>query len=186
MPLGSPLPSPMALNRRSSSSSLFKKSSSPTPSSAASYLSALSEADARARGVVTRSPTSTPALSMSSSITSEDTYLYETDVSDFLSYPQRPPTSEQTFTTVHSEFGHCANEAYRYTSQHDPNTSLEHGETDPPYYILFSTYISYLILITLGHVRDFLGKRFHPSAYQHLMPQNVSCAVCFFNQWPAH
>jgi hypothetical protein len=31
---------------------------------------------------------------------------------------------------------------------------------------------SYLILICLGHIRDFLGKRFHPGAYRHLMPRD--------------
>lgn len=33
-------------------------------------------------------------------------------------------------------------------------------EDEPPYFILLTTYISYLFLIMLGHVRDFFGKRF--------------------------
>jgi serine palmitoyltransferase len=36
---------------------------------------------------------------------------------------------------------------------------------------------SYLILICLGHIRDFVGRRFHPKAYQHLMPRDVSLCV---------
>ncbi|PBK82393.1 PLP-dependent transferase [Armillaria gallica] len=179
MPTGSPLPSPMALKRSSPQHSMFKKRSSQSLShmaSAASYLSALSQADARARNSNGRSPTSTPALSLSSSVTesSEDTVLNEYDEldnSDGLVIPARPPTSEQVFTTVHSEFGHCANEEYRYVSQHTPGTTVPgHVEQDPPYYILLSTYISYLILICLGHFRDFFGKRFNPSSYRHLMP----------------
>lgn len=181
MPSSSPLPSPMALNRPPTSHSIFKKRSTSSLSpmaSAASYLSALSQADARARSSTGRSPTSTPALSLSSSVTqsSEDTVLDESefDNGDGLTIPPRPPTSEQVFTTVHTEFGHCANEDYRITSEHVPGDSLSHAHQDPPYYVLLSTYISYLILIVMGHIRDFVGKRFHPSAYKHLMPHNVS------------
>lgn len=156
--------------------------SNPMPS-AASYLNALSQADARARNQnnTGRSPTSTPALSLSSSVTSssEDTVLNDDDAQfdnmDGLALPARPPTSEQVFTTVHTEFGHCADERYRLTSAHVPGTEVPaHVEHDPPYYILFSTYISYLILICLGHVRDFVGKRLYSSAYSHLIPRDVS------------
>lgn len=97
----------------------------------------------------------------------------EDDNADGLALPKRPPTSEQIFNTVHTEFGHCANEQYRITSQHTSGTPLpEHLEQDPPYYVLFCTYISYLILIVLGHIRDFVGKRLSPAAYKHLMPSN--------------
>ena len=33
---------------------------------------------------------------------------------------------------------------------------------------------SYLLLIVLGHVRDFFGKRFRPLHYAHVLPKNVS------------
>jgi serine palmitoyltransferase len=183
MPTGSPLPSPMALNRPAPSSSFFRKRnvSGTTPPSAASYLSALSQADARARGA-NSSPTSTPALSLSSSATgsSEDTVLDEMELnnSSGLILPARPPNSNQVFKTLHTEFGHCASEEFRYTSTHTPGESLEAVEQDPPYYILLSTYISYIILICLGHIRDFIGKRVYPSAYSDLMPRDVS-RLCF-------
>lgn len=170
----------MAINKPHSSS-MFKKRSAAAlapMASAASYLSALSQADARAR-TGGKSPTSTPALSLSSSVTSssEDTVLheYEFENADGLALPATPPTSEQVFTTVHTEFGHCANEEFRIISQHVPGRPVPgHVDQDPPYYILFSTYISYLILICLGHVRDFVGKRLSPSSYKHLVPRNVS------------
>jgi serine palmitoyltransferase len=146
--------------------------------SAASYLSALSQADARAR-VGGRPPSSTPALSLSSSITSssEDAVLDESELdnTDGLALPAHAPTSEQVFTTVHTEFGHCASNEYRRISRHTPGAPVQgHIERDPPYYILLSTYISYLILICVGHVRDFIGKRLNPSFYKHLVPRNVS------------
>ncbi|KAF8651518.1 hypothetical protein AX16_004714 [Volvariella volvacea WC 439] len=180
MPPSSPLPSPIALNRSPQSPSMFKKRSSqslsPMPS-AASYLSALSQADARARSSnANKSPTSTPALSISSSITSssEDTVLHEfDDNADGLGLPSRPPTSEEIYTTVHTEFGHCSNEQYRFTSQHPPGTPLEDvHEQEPPYYVLLSTYISFIIIICLGHLRDFVGKRLKSSAYKHLIPSD--------------
>ena len=43
---------------------------------------------------------------------------------------------------------------------------------EPPYYYLLTTYISYLILIAFGHVRDFFGKRFKEQNYRHLKPRN--------------
>lgn len=172
--------SPMALSSPEPKPSIFRKSrpGSPQISSASSYLSLLSQADARARSSASQRslPASTPALSLSSSITTstEDTILHETDDNaDGLAFPQTPPNSEQVFTTVHTEFGHCANDSYRYTSEHSPGTNLLPVHEDPPYYILLSTYISYLFLICLGHLRDFFGKRLRSSAYKHLMPSGV-------------
>ncbi|OSD00677.1 hypothetical protein PYCCODRAFT_1469315, partial [Trametes coccinea BRFM310] len=168
-------PSPIALNPASPSSSIFKKKSSTAMSTAASYLSAVSEADARARKHG-GTPASTPALSMSSSVTSssEDTVLHDernVDFTDGLSFPRKPPTSEQVFTTVHAEFGHCANEDYRYTSQHRKGVPYKSiPEQDPPYYILLTTYLSYILVICLGHLRDFMGKRFRAVNYRHLLP----------------
>ncbi|KAF7329899.1 Serine palmitoyltransferase 2 [Mycena kentingensis (nom. inval.)] len=176
---GSPsLPSsPIAFNMSPS----FKKRSASTVkhATAAEYLSALSEADARRAGRMLGNanapppPLGTPALSMSSSLTgeSEDSVLREEDV-DALEYPARAPTSEQRFTTVHSEFGHCANEEYRLVSQYIPGEQLKHVPDEPPMYVVLTTYISYLLLICIGHVRDFVGKRFRPRAYRHLMAQN--------------
>ncbi|KAG6329151.1 hypothetical protein ID866_9938 [Astraeus odoratus] len=173
-----PAASPIALSPPSPSQSLFKKkrtslSQLPQWTSAASYLSAVHEADIRARGRDI-TPASTPALSISSSVTSssEDTLLNEPDDNDSgLTYPLTPPTSEQVFNTVHSEFGHCANQNYRCVSQHNAEKPVpEHEIEEPPYYILFTTYFSYLILIIFGHLRDFFGKRFAKSYFTHLMP----------------
>ncbi|KAH9911583.1 serine palmitoyltransferase 2 [Fomitopsis serialis] len=174
-------PSPMALQSSSPQPSIFRKKSTPAMSTAASYLSAVSEADARARAHG-GSPNSTPALSLSSSVTtsSSDTVLEDpgAEFEDALSYPRNPPTSEQVFTTVHSEFGHCANESYRYTSQHKTGTPYRsYPEQDPPYYILLTTYLSYLMVICLGHLRDFVGKRFRRSAYRHLLAHDGYAAL---------
>ncbi|KAI0246181.1 serine palmitoyltransferase 2 [Lactifluus subvellereus] len=171
------MPSPIALTSPPRQESIFKQRS---PSfltamrSAQSYLIALSEADARARGYDSASTASTPTFSSSSQATtsSEDTVLHESpyDNSDGLAYPITPPTSEQLVSANHLQFGFCANENYRHKSAHKPGSKFKQPhEQDPPYYILLTTYLSYLFLICLGHVRDFFGKRLHPAFYRHLL-----------------
>lgn len=49
---------------------------------------------------------------------------------------------------------------------------LEHIEQEPPLFFLLTTYLSYLIFIVLGHIRDFFGKRFAQKRYAHLQEQN--------------
>ncbi|KAF8268339.1 serine palmitoyltransferase 2 [Lactarius quietus] len=172
------MPSPIALTSPPRQDSIFKKRS---PSfitamrSAQSYLIALSEADARSRVRDSASVTSTPPLSLSSSATtlSVDSILNDTpyDNSDGLAYPAVPPTSEQVLSANHLQFGFCANESYRYRSAHKPGAKLtEAHEQDPPHYILLTTYLSYLFLILMGHIRDFFGKRINPAFYRHLLP----------------
>jgi serine palmitoyltransferase len=168
------MPSPIALQPPSPTPSLFSKKKSPASLagySAKSYLKALSLEDAKRESY--HSPSSTPALSLSSSLTASSDESDEYD-DDGLSTPKIPPTSNQVFNTVHAQFGHCSNPAYRLVSQHKPGTPFPaHSEQDPPYYILFSTYISYLFLIVIGHMRDYFGKRFWPASYEHLIPSNV-------------
>jgi serine palmitoyltransferase len=151
--------------------------------SAESYLMALSEADARSRSRDPASTTSTPALSLSSSATtlSEDDIIKDApyDSSDGLAYPMNPPTSEHAAAN-HLQFGFCANENYRYRSAHTPGTEVgENHEQDPPYYILITTYVSFLILICIGHIRDFFGKRLYPSFYRHILSFDVSYLSSF-------
>ena len=179
------MPSPIALKTPPRQESIFKKRS---PSyltamrSAQSYLMALSEADARARSRDSASTLSTPALSLASSATtvSEDDAVNDTpcDNSDGLAYPITPPTSEQFASANHLQFGFCGNENYRYKSAHKPGTQFKDPhEQDPPYYILLTTYLSYLFLICIGHVRDFFGKRLYPAFYRHLLPFDVSYSL---------
>jgi len=181
-PLADAMPSPIALTSPPRQESIFKKRS---PSyltamrSAQSYLMALSEADARSRSRDSASTTSTPALSLSSSATtlSEDDVINDTpyDNSDGLAYPMTIPTSEQFSAVDHLQFGFCVNENYRYRSAHRPGTQVkDFHEQDPPYYILITTYLGYLFLICIGHLRDFFGKRLHPAFYRHLLPFDVS------------
>lgn len=171
-------PSPIA-HTKTTSSSMLKR----PMRNAASYLTALSQADADARarsGISSDTESSGATLSLRSSLRTDDDTSDLTmaddsdDIYNVLDRPPHPPTSLQQFTAKHSEFGHCFNEAYRYTSAYKPATHAVHVDEEPPYYILITTYLSYLIMIVFGHLRDFVGKRFCPDAYRHLMPSNVS------------
>ena len=72
----------------------------------------------------------------------------------------------------HSEFGHCSNDAYRWRSEYDEG-DLEVSEEDSPSYItVLSTYMSYIIIILLGHIRDYLGKRFYKNAFVNLVERD--------------
>lgn len=48
---------------------------------------------------------------------------------------------------------------------------------EPPYYFLLTTYISYLVLIIFGHVRDFFGMKFKADNYRHLKSRNGYAAL---------
>ncbi|RKP26350.1 pyridoxal phosphate-dependent transferase [Syncephalis pseudoplumigaleata] len=50
-----------------------------------------------------------------------------------------------------------------------PKTPSHPEEIDVPLFTLLTTYLSYAILIAMGHVRDFFGKRFRREAYAYLM-----------------
>lgn len=54
----------------------------------------------------------------------------------------------------------------------EPTVADEEMESTP-YLTAITTYLGYLVLIFIGHLRDFFGKRFQPKDYEHLCDQNV-------------
>lgn len=87
----------------------------------------------------------------------------------------KPPTEAESRRKqrFEAQFGPLNSPNHRYVSEH-------HGEKleapvidEPPYYFILTTYISYLLLIALGHTRDFFGKRFgNKKHYASLKAQN--------------
>ena len=78
-----------------------------------------------------------------------------------------------------AQFGRIGDHAHRHVSRHPKGQPVPQPIMDePPYFYLITTYISYLIFIIFGHVRDFFGKRFKQSQYAHLMEQDVCCLKC--------
>ncbi|KAF8270689.1 pyridoxal phosphate-dependent transferase [Lactarius quietus] len=132
------------------------------------YLTTASEADTHAIVRHSVGLTSTAPLSTSAEISSDETVLNVDNV-DGPAYPAALPT-ERVISADHLQFGFCLNTNYRYNSAHKPGTELKAHPKDPSYYIIFTIYLSYLLLICMGHIRDFFGKRFYPVFYRHLLP----------------
>ncbi|KAI0870027.1 serine palmitoyltransferase [Hypoxylon argillaceum] len=59
-----------------------------------------------------------------------------------------------------AQFGPLLDPSHRYVSMHHGEPLAAPIIDEPPYYYVLTTYISYLLLLALGHVRDFFGKRF--------------------------
>ena len=86
----------------------------------------------------------------------------------------QPPSPAETrrLKKQHAQFAPLGHQSHRYTSRHAGGLFPEPILDDPPYYYLITTYISYLVLIIFGHVRDFFGKRFRGKHYRHLQARN--------------
>lgn len=85
------------------------------------------------------------------------------------------PSDARRLARQHAQFGPLGHPSHRYVAKHPEGKPFDHViEDEPPYYYLFTTYLSYLILIIFGHVRDFFGKRFKSKNYKHLKAQNVN------------
>ncbi|KAL1971585.1 hypothetical protein VTN31DRAFT_2206 [Thermomyces dupontii] len=88
--------------------------------------------------------------------------------------PSQPPDPEEARRVArqHAQFAPISHPSHRYSSRHHGGPFPDPVMDEPPYYYLLTTYISYLILIAFGHVRDFFGKRFKEENYRHLKPRN--------------
>ena len=78
------------------------------------------------------------------------------------------PAEAKRLAKVHAAFGPLGSKQHLYSSRFTGDEFPEPILDEPPYYYLITTYISYLVLIIFGHVRDFFGKRFRQENYKHL------------------
>ena len=78
------------------------------------------------------------------------------------------PAEARRIARQHAQFGPLGHSSHKYISRHAGGDFPEPVLDEPPYYYLLTTYISYLILIIFGHVRDYFGKRFRKEHYRHL------------------
>lgn len=91
----------------------------------------------------------------------------------------RPPSPAEArrIARQYAQFGPLGSQSHRYSSRFQGGRFPDPIMDEPPYYYLMTTYLSYLILIIFGHVRDFFGKRFRGEKYRHLQPQNGYAAL---------
>jgi serine palmitoyltransferase len=91
----------------------------------------------------------------------------------------QPPSPAETRRLVRqqAQFGPIISQTHRYSSRHQGGEFPEPIMDEAPYYYLLTTYISYLVLIIFGHVRDFFGMRFKEDSYRHLKSRNGYAAL---------
>ncbi|PWY76324.1 serine palmitoyltransferase [Aspergillus heteromorphus CBS 117.55] len=82
------------------------------------------------------------------------------------------PETIRRLAKQHAEFGFLGDPSHLYTSEHPGGEIPDPVIDDPPYFFALTTYVSFLLLIFLGHINDFLDKWFRSHAYRHLRPQN--------------
>ena len=87
------------------------------------------------------------------------------------------PVEARRIAKAHAQFGPLGHHTHRYTSRHQGGAFPEPVMDEPPYYYLLTTYLSYLILIIFGHVRDYFGKRFRKQDYRHLQAHDGYAAL---------
>ncbi|KAL5336510.1 hypothetical protein BJX70DRAFT_400588 [Aspergillus crustosus] len=84
----------------------------------------------------------------------------------------QPSDAVEKLAKQHEEFGPLGDSSHLYTSVVSEGAMADPVVDYPPYFIVLTTYISYLVLIFLGHFHDFLVNWFQPQTYKHLRPQN--------------
>ncbi|KAI1344325.1 serine palmitoyltransferase [Xylariaceae sp. FL0016] len=105
---------------------------------------------------ITAASLSLPSISLSTATvgdsSSEDapTTLYQPPDSNEISRQRR----------YDAQFAPLLHPSHRYVSKHHGEPLQAPVIDEPPYYYVLTTYISYLLLLALGHIRDFFGKRF--------------------------
>ncbi|KAH7101218.1 serine palmitoyltransferase 2 [Auriculariales sp. MPI-PUGE-AT-0066] len=81
-------------------------------------------------------------------------------------------------TWRHEEFGQCNNPEYRAKSQLANGVVYEpEPEQEAPLLVSLQTFMSYLLMIVIGHVRDYFGKWLRVKNFAHLMPSNGYAAL---------
>ncbi|KAJ4195099.1 Aminotran-1-2 domain-containing protein [Fusarium falciforme] len=148
-------------------------SSSPKSTAAQQALAAAQQQQANATGISSSPGLPTISLSTASpgdpnSIDASTTTLFQPQTAEEIERQKR----------ADAQFGPLLHPNHRYTSMSHGEPLEAPVEDEPPYYFILTTYISYLILILLGHIRDFFGKRFgNPKHYRALKASNGYAAL---------
>lgn len=116
------------------------------------------------------SPSPLPTISLSTAGAGEPNAI---DVPTTTLFEPQTAEEVERQRRADSQFGPLCHPSHRYISKSHGQPLEAPIEDEPPYYFILTTYISYLILILLGHIRDFFGKRFgNKKHYNSLKVQN--------------
>ncbi|ODV97036.1 hypothetical protein PACTADRAFT_48812 [Pachysolen tannophilus NRRL Y-2460] len=86
--------------------------------------------------------------------------------------PSAPIKNYSKEEKAEKEFGKLSSPKDLCVAKYGPDVALDTFDDEPPYYILIITYLNYLILIIIGHVRDFFGKKFQRKYFKELVENN--------------
>ena len=118
---------------------------------------------------ITSPSLSLPSISLSTATAGE---LNDDELPTTLFQPPSAAENEKQ-RRFDAQFGPLLDQSHRYVSKHTGEPLEAPIEDEPPYFFVLTTYISYLLLIALGHTRDFFGKRFgNQKHYRSLKAQN--------------
>lgn len=145
---------------------------------AAAALLAASKAQEQAFLNSTNPPISTPTLSLPTiSLSTARADSSNMDEPPTTLFQPPSPAEARRLQKAHAQFAPLNSQSHRYTSRHQGGEFPDPVLDEPPYFYLLTTYISYLILIIFGHVRDFFGMRFKADNYRHLKARNGYAAL---------
>ncbi|CRG91603.1 hypothetical protein PISL3812_08653 [Talaromyces islandicus] len=87
---------------------------------------------------------------------------------------QQPPSPEELRRQAKRDaaFGPLGHPSHLCVSRHEGGPLPDPILDEPPYFVMLTTYFSFLLLIFVGHVQDFLAKWFMPHKYRHLMDRD--------------
>ncbi|KID92620.1 serine palmitoyltransferase 2 [Metarhizium guizhouense ARSEF 977] len=114
--------------------------------------------------------TSLPIISLSTAVAGDHSSSEPPTTTLF-----RPKSAEEMERKRRAEaqFGPLCHPSHLYVSKSHGMPLEPPIEDEPPYYFLLTTYVSYLLLILVGHICDFFGKRFGDKKhYDSLKVQN--------------
>ncbi|KAK9441174.1 serine palmitoyltransferase 2 [Metarhizium brunneum] len=114
--------------------------------------------------------TSLPIISLSTAVAGDHSSSEPPTTTLF-----RPKSAEEMERKRRAEaqFGPLCHPSHLYVSKSHGRPLEPPVEDEPPYYFLLTTYVSYLLLILVGHICDFFGKRFGDKKhYDSLKVQN--------------
>lgn len=87
--------------------------------------------------------------------------------------PNPPPETRTKAEKAELEFGALTSKKWLCVSRSDPKHPFKYPiADDPPYFIVIMTYLNYLVMILIGHIRDFFGMLFTPKKYQAMLPKD--------------
>ena len=174
-------------SRRASSPKLKKFPSffSPSPKSKSETQTATASLLAAAAGQQQPHNAPTQQLGLPSPSLSLPTISLSTARADSTNMDEPPttlfqppsPAEARRIAKQHAQFGPLGHATHRYSSRHQGGDFPQPVMDEPPQYYFITTYLSYLILIVFGHVRDFFGKRFRKQDYTHLQASDGYAAL---------